>query len=239
MKHYKSLIILALIIISSTVFAARVRVLDQAKKRPYWVDNSESIGRWKKKKVIFFVGMGYSKFKGTAQESAKLKASTEAAVAIKNIATKQVAKAWQSMGVGDKEEKEQVMKVLEASSSKKVNVSGLIKVSVWWRYVMKPKYKNGRFKGYHQPVYEYYYRYALDYDIYKKRLKKALEEVKKMRKEKKVVKKEDPKKPKEIKKEEDIKKDDEPEEDEEDDKPKRIRIKTDFNHRQEEYDDED
>ena len=146
-----------------------VKVLDKMKAQPDWIELGDQIGKQDGEKVIFFIGYGESKFKDTAKEASQLNAATAAATAIKAVATKQVARAWESIGAGDNETKEQVMKGLEALSAKKVDVSGLRKVGVWWRQVVKSKIVNGKVVGWSQPVFEYYVRYAMEYSTYKAR----------------------------------------------------------------------
>lgn len=157
----------------------RVEVLEESKSRPEWVDMGDEVTNYKGRKVIMFIGTGESKDQETAKEMAQLNAAGAAATAIKAIATKQVAKAWESIGVGDAEQKEQVMKGLEALSARRVNVAGLLKVSVYWRYVMKPKVVNGKVVGKTQPQYQYYIRYSMDYDTFKQRRDGALTKIKK------------------------------------------------------------
>lgn len=141
----------------------KVQVLDSAGTQPEWVELGDTTGTFEGTKVIFFVGYGESKFKDTAKEAAQLNAATAAATSIKLIATKQVAKAWESIGAGDNETKEQVMKGLEAISARNVDVSGLRKTGTYWRQVSKPNIVNNQVSGWSQPQFEYYVRYAMDY----------------------------------------------------------------------------
>ncbi len=143
-----------------------VKVMDKMGPQPQWVELGDQIGKQDGEKVIFFIGYGESKFKDTSKEASQLNAATAAAVAIKATATKQVARAWEAIGAGDNETKEQVMKGLEALSAKKVDVSGMRKVGVWWRYAAKSKIVNGKVVGWAQPQYEYYVRYAMNYNTY-------------------------------------------------------------------------
>ncbi len=143
-----------------------VKVMDKMGPQPAWIEIGDQIGKQDGEKVIFFIGYGESKFKDTSKEASQLNAATAAAVSIKAVATKQVARAWEAIGAGDNETKEQVMKGLEALSAKKVDVSGMRKVGVWWRYAAKSKIVNGKVVGWAQPQYEYYVRYAMNYDTY-------------------------------------------------------------------------
>ena len=133
-----------------------VKVLDSMGPMPEWVEMGDEIGTKDGEKVIFFVGTGESKFKDTAKEAAQLNAAGAAATAIKALATKQVARAWEAIGAGENEQKEQVMKGLEAISAKNVNVSGLRNSGAYWRYVSKSLIVNGKVTGWAQPQYEYY-----------------------------------------------------------------------------------
>ncbi len=235
----KKITLLFCLLFSVSLFAKQtpiVKVIEQAKKRPIWVELPESIGKYKGKKVIYFIGFGISRYKGQAREAAKLNSATAAAVAISAIATKQVAKAWESFGISDNEQKEQVMKGLEALSSKKINVSGLLRTAFWWRYIVKSKIRNGKVVGWSKPLYEYYYRYALDYNEYLKRRDKALEDLKKKTKKKKKVIVEEPEDEPEEKKE--VKKE-EPEEKEKEVKKKKVKIKTRFDNTLDDEDEED
>jgi hypothetical protein len=157
----------------------QVKVLDSMGPQPAWIEMGDQVGTMDGEKVIFFTGYGESKFKDTSKEAAQLNAAGAAATAIRTIATKQVARAWESIGAGDNEQKEQVMKGLEAISAKKVDVSGLRKNSVWWRQVVKPLIQNGEVKGWSQPVYEYYVRYAMDYKTYVERRDGVIDQTKK------------------------------------------------------------
>lgn len=224
--------------------AIQVKVLDSSGPQPQWMELGEAIGNYKGQKVIFFSGMGVSKSKIDAKEAAGLNAATSAAAAMKALATKQVARAWESIGIGSKEQKEQVMKGLEAISAKNVNVSGLLVTGVWWRHVLQPKFgQGGKHLGWSQPVYEYYIRYALDFEVYKQRRDAVIEKVKKDNPvvEKKEEKKEEPK----VEKKEEEKKvtQEEPEKPvepkKEEKKKKPIRINTDMRNTMDEYDDED
>ncbi len=159
-----------------------VKVMDKMGDQPMWVEMGDATGKNDGKKVIFFIGYGESKFKDTAKEAAQLNAATAAATAISAVATKQVAKAWESIGAGDNEQKEQVMKGLEALSAKKVNVGGLRKVSAWWRFAAKSKIVNGKVVGWAQPQYEYYVRYAMNYDTYTARRDGVIDAAKKGKK---------------------------------------------------------
>jgi hypothetical protein len=163
-----------------------VKVLDSSGPMPAWVEMGEEVGKYQGNKVIFFTGYGTSKSRDTARQAAGLNATASAAAAMKALATKQVARSWESIGTGDAEQKEQVMKGLEAISAKNVDASGLIQTAVWWRHVMRPKYGDGgKVIGWSQPVYEYYYRYALDYDTYVKRRDEVIQQVTKESPEKK------------------------------------------------------
>ncbi len=156
-----------------------VKVVDSMGPAPEWIEMEGEVGNHQGSKVIFFVGYGESKFKDTAKEAAQLNAATSAAVAIKAVATKQVARAWESIGAGDDETKEQVMKGLEALSSKNVDVSGMMKAGNYWRQVVKPNIVNGKVQGWSQPVFEFYTRYAMPYDFYEARRDGVVSQTKK------------------------------------------------------------
>ncbi|PKL15245.1 MAG: hypothetical protein CVV50_00725 [Spirochaetae bacterium HGW-Spirochaetae-6] len=143
-----------------------VKVLDSMGPMPEWIETGDEIGKFNGEQVIFFVGTGESKDKSTAQEAAQLNAAGAAATAIKALATKQVARAWEAIGAGENEQKEQVMKGLEAISAKNVDVSGLRKAGVYWRFVSKSLIQNGKVIGWGTPQYEYYVKYAMAYDTY-------------------------------------------------------------------------
>ncbi|HCL55732.1 MAG TPA: hypothetical protein DHW82_01815 [Spirochaetia bacterium] len=134
---------------------------------PSWVIAGDSVGvNSEKQKVIFFIGYGESKDLSTAKEAAQLNAAAAAAKAIKSLVTAQVARAWESIGSGEDESKEQVMKGLEAQVSKNVDVSGMLKGDQYYRQVVKPKIVNGKLAGWSTPMYEYYVRYSMEYDRY-------------------------------------------------------------------------
>jgi len=156
-----------------------VKVMDSMGPAPEWIELEGQIGNYNGEKVIFFVGYGESKFKDTAKEAAQLNAATAAAVAIKAVATKQVARAWESIGAGDDETKEQVMKGLEALSAKNVDVSGMMKAGNYWRQVVKPSIVNGKVTGWSQPVFEFYTRYAMPYSAYEARRDGVVSQTKK------------------------------------------------------------
>lgn len=195
----KYLFLFILMGFSSLAFAQApvVKVIDSQGDRPSWIEEGDATGMLNGKKVIFFNGVGESKSKSTAKEAAELNARTYAAAAIKSLATKEVARAWESLGIGDNEQKEQVIKGFESISAKNVNVSGTIKTAVWWRLVVKPVVdKKGKQTGWSQPIYEYYVRYALDYSVYLERRDAVINEVKKNKPQpkKEEVKKEEPEK---------------------------------------------
>jgi len=156
-----------------------VKVLDSMGPAPSWIEGGEEVGDYNGQKVMYFVGYGESKFKDTAREAAQLNAAGSAALAIKALATKQVARAWEAIGAGDSEQKEQVMKGLEPLSAKNVDVSGMQKAGVYWRQVVKPLIENGEVKGWSQPVFEYYIRYAMPYDMYVQRRDGVISQTKK------------------------------------------------------------
>lgn len=163
-----------------------VKVMDSQGPMPAWVESEADAGEFQGKKALLFVGFGESKNRVDASEAGKLNAATSAAIAIKAVASKQVARAWESIGIADNEHKEQVMKGLEAISSKDVDVSGLLVAHVWWRLVSKPLVENGQVKGWSSPLYQYYYQYALDHELYLKKRNAVIEETR----NKKPVKKE-------------------------------------------------
>ncbi|HCL57886.1 MAG TPA: hypothetical protein DHW82_12890 [Spirochaetia bacterium] len=176
----------------------QAKVIDKSGDQPAWILAGEEIGTMDNKKVIFFTGYGESKTRQEAVAAAELNAAASAAKAMKAVATVEVAKAWESIGSGDDEQKEQVMKGLEALSAKNVDTSGLLKSGTYWRQVSKPKIVNGKAAGWGTPLYEVYIRYALDYDQYVKIRDSVVvmpTEKKKPVEEKKVVeeKKEEPK----------------------------------------------
>jgi len=194
-------------VLISPVFAETptIQIIETASKskgQPAWTEEGDTIGTFNGKKVIFFVGYGTSKYKDTAYNEAIVNASGYAATAIRVIATKEVAKSWEALGIGENQQKEQVMKGIESISAKNINVSGMIETSKWWRYVRKPDFdKEGKFIGLKTPVYEYYIRYALDYKIYETRMNEIIRKVKAEPVKKKEEPKEEPKK-EEIQKEE-------------------------------------
>lgn len=154
----------------------KVQIIETMGEKPGWTEMEDGTGLKDGNKVIYFVGYAESTDKQTAKEGAQLNASTAAAVAIKSRATKQIAKAWESIGSGAAEAKEQVMKGLESISAKNVDVSGLLKTGAWWRKVTKPNFVNGKFTNYSKPVYEYYIRYAMDYNVYSTKRDKVVQE---------------------------------------------------------------
>lgn len=173
----KSVFFLFFIFIGTFLFGQNIpatKVIDSAGTSPNWVDGDEEIGTHNNQKVVFFVGLGQSKSRPDAMAAAELNATASAATAIRVIASKQVARAWEVMGVGDTQVKQQVLKGLEAISAKNINVTGLIKIGAWWRHIVTPQVKNGKFQGWNQPVYEYHIRYAIKYELFTQRREEAL-----------------------------------------------------------------
>lgn len=137
----------------------RVQVLEQMGDGT-WVLNGTRIADVNGAKSIIFVGMGVAEDQQAARDLAKLNAQAAAASAIKTLATRQIARAWERVGIpGRTEQGEQVTRGLEAAVSRRVNVSGLVVIRNYYRYVKKP--------GYARPFYEWYSEMALDYEKYK------------------------------------------------------------------------
>lgn len=156
--------------------------LGGSKTIPAWLDDGDKVGEFEGKKVIFFTGIGKSVVdEQTALAEAELAAATAAAQSIKLIASKQVAKAWEAIGAGEDQTKEQVMKGLEAMSAKDVNVSGLRKAGTYWEKVIEPVIEpDGTYKGrWSKPVYKYYIRFAMDYDRFEALRDGTIEKTKK------------------------------------------------------------
>ncbi len=173
----KSIFLFFFLFLETLLFGQTIpatKVVDSAGTPPSWVDGDEEIGTHDNQKVIFFVGLGQSKSRPDAMAAAELNANASAAAAIRLIASKQVARAWEVIGAGDTQVKQQVLKGLEAISAKNINVSGLIKIGGWWRQVVTPKVKNGKFDGWNQPIYEYHMRYAMKYELFTQRREEAL-----------------------------------------------------------------
>ena len=137
----------------------RVQVLEQMGDGT-WVLNGTRIADVNGAKSIIFIGMGVAEDQQAARDLAKLNAQAAAASAIRTLATRQVARAWERVGIpGRTEQGEQVTRGLEAAVSKRVNVSGLVVIKNFYRYVKKP--------GYARPFYEWYSEMAMEYDQYK------------------------------------------------------------------------
>jgi hypothetical protein len=136
----------------------KITVIEKMNYGP-WVLDTAKIGKRNGEKVMMFTGMGTGEDRKAAEETAILDAQTTAASAIRTIATKQVARAWERVGIpGRTEQGEQVTRGLQAAVSKNVNVSGLIPVNKGYRYVKKP--------GYERPFYEFYVQMAIPYQRY-------------------------------------------------------------------------
>ena len=138
----------------------RVQVLETSPGGGAWILNGTRISKHMGEKVIMFVGMGVAEDQQAARDLAKLNAQASAASAIKTLATRQVARAWERVGIpGRTEQGEQVTRGLEAAVSRNVDVSGLNPVRHYYRYVKKP--------GFARPFYEWYTEMAMPYNRYK------------------------------------------------------------------------
>ena len=137
----------------------RVQVLEQMGDGSFAL-NGTKVGMVNGEKSIIFVGMGVAEDQQAAKETAQLNAQAAAASAIKTLATRQIARAWERVGIpGRTEQGEQVTRGLEAAVSRRVNVSGLTVTRNYYRYVKKP--------GYARPFYEWYSEMAMSYTRYK------------------------------------------------------------------------
>lgn len=146
----------------------KVKVYEETKGgEPAWVEEGDAIVMIDGVKHISFVGQGISKDKALAKDEAELAGSTNAALAIKRVATKQIAKAWEAIGAGENQTKEQVMKGLEAVSVKAQEIRGLRKAGTYYRYVSKPVDRGGKTEM-GAPMYEYNMRFVLDYTTYER-----------------------------------------------------------------------
>ncbi len=138
----------------------KVQVLESSPGGGAWILNGARIGKHMDEKAIMFIGMGVAEDQQAARDLAKLNAQATAASSIKTLATRQVARAWERVGIpGRTEQGEQVTRGLEAAVSKNVDVSGLNPVRHYYRYVKKP--------GYTRPFYEWYTEMAMPYKKYK------------------------------------------------------------------------
>ncbi len=120
---------------------SNVEIISKMGPMPNWLNIRNSMDD--NEQMIFFIGYGKSKYKYTALDKARLNAATNAALALKGTY------------------KENKSKEVISLSSENVDVSGLIQNGMWWRYVRK----NGS-----SPKYEYYIRYAFNYDTFKRKI---------------------------------------------------------------------
>ena len=170
----------------------KIKVLEQMGEKPNWIDSKYSIEVENDNKLIFFVGYSEHVNKDIAKSSATLNSRQAAAIAIDIIVNKQVNTVWKSLGRGEDETKERVISGLVAVSARKLDFSQVKLVSSWYRRLKKPKMTGKKFLGYTEPIYEYYAKFSINYELYQKKrdeyLKNLINETKSSR-EKRIYKK--------------------------------------------------
>jgi len=140
--------------------APRIQVLEQMGDSSWVMDGVQvkNVAQLDNQKCIIFVGSGTAEDRDTALEIARNNVRGEVALAIKALATKQVARAMESVGTVGNEQREQVFRMLEATKAKNVNVAGLQELKKYYRLVKKANFP--------KEFYEFYVQMAMEYQRY-------------------------------------------------------------------------
>jgi len=140
--------------------APRIQVLEQMGDSSWVMDGVQvkKVAQLDNQKCIIFVGSGTAEDRDTALEIARNNVRGEVALAIKALATKQVARAMESVGTVGNEPREQVFRMLEATKAKNVNVAGLNELKKYYRLVKKANFP--------KEFYEFYVQMAMEYQRY-------------------------------------------------------------------------
>ena len=136
-----------------------------------WCNRNTFIAKHNGEKYIFFLGMGTSYDMESARTLALLKASSNLAMAIKNVITAQSTTIEDRLPNGTITRR--IKRVLQKSVSARINVSLARQVAFAYKYI-KIVSKN-------KLVYDFYMLLGMDYNIFKKRRAKALNELRKKR----------------------------------------------------------
>ncbi len=165
-------------------------VVDKAK--PSWTRREGGIGQIDGEKYVFFKGEADSKYRKVALESAKADAMQKSAQSIRLIIATQFAEAWQSLGVGKREDMERVREGLVVTKSF-VRLRGLRLLSSYTEDLgVVESVKDKR------PIFSHketraYVLYGMPYHIYiqirDKQIRKTRKEVKPNTRQKYLIKK--------------------------------------------------
>ncbi len=103
---------------------------------PEWVDQEAGTVMKDGKKMIWFKGVGISRFKEVARSAAKGKGRGNLAEAIKIVVVQQFAEAWENLGAGEDETMERVRQGLTATKTR-MKISGSRALRTYKRQVAK------------------------------------------------------------------------------------------------------
>lgn len=101
------------------------RSIEAGGQRPQWVSSPILFGNIGGEKYALFYGKGEGKTEQTASENANGDAKAKAAESLKTLVLSQFARAWETYGDAESEQREQITKGMQAYKSK-VEIGGLV-----------------------------------------------------------------------------------------------------------------
>ena len=148
-----------------------LKILEQSKEQPFWVEETEEVIVYKNTLVIAFVAYGESKNLEWAKEAAMLNGKTTSPTALKSLAVKQREKAFRLIGIPEQQSKSSSdEEIFSYRYAPRPDAKKLIKIDEFYHKVKKRKIcvcdsKDMKCKmaGFHKPSYEYYVRFILPY----------------------------------------------------------------------------
>ena len=143
-----------------------------------WVLTKTKKGIFKEKPVLFITIEIEDKSMDNIKQKLDQTIATESQKMIVQFMMEQVKKILFSKEIMNDKLFEEIKKTAEAYKFAKEETDAVKKIALWWEHFSEPKIDKEQVAGWTPPVFKYYTRAVIDYDLYKKLRTKLILSVK-------------------------------------------------------------